>query len=146
MKTIPIYIATGVENAAMHQVVKQHLEATGFFRVTYDWPNHQDIPLGEMARLEVSGVCLAQILVVLLPGLRGTHTELGIAIGAKIPVLLFGRAEELQTCPFYHARGVSRFVVDPGVDLPSLVGLALGNHLFENDSGKPVPLADRSSW
>ena len=57
----------------------------------------------------------ADLVIVLLPGGRGTHTELGIAIGAGIPILLHTEDEGLlsgssgRTCAFYHYSKVGHF-------------------------------------
>lgn len=107
------YIATGLGRAADHNLVRDAL-AKLEVECTYDWTVHGAVfshgleRLREVAALEAGGVKDADVVVVLLPGGRGTHAELGMAIALGKPVILhsmnprsdFG-AEE-TTCAFYH--------------------------------------------
>jgi hypothetical protein len=93
--------------------------------ITYDWSVHGSVQkdgperIREVAEAECNGVLQADLFVCLLPGGRGTHTELGIALGNKrhkhgvrmagqvggeIRIVLVGDdggADE-RTCCFYH--------------------------------------------
>ena len=63
---------------------------------------------------DVSAVLEADFLVVLLPGGRGTHTEMGVALGVGKQVYLVGTDLELATDPvaFYHHPRVTRVVAN----------------------------------
>ncbi len=80
-----IYIATGLERAAEQQALKTEIEKLGH-TLSYDWGGHGSVQnegperIAEVAGLEASGVRSADLFVALLPGGRGTHTELGMAI------------------------------------------------------------------
>lgn len=106
------YIATRLENHAAHNVVRDAMAAEGH-EITYDWTTHGPVwrdglmRIREVAHAETQGVLDADLVIVLLPGGRGTHVELGIAIAAGKRVLLhsengdpFGATPE--TCAFYH--------------------------------------------
>jgi hypothetical protein len=80
------YIATGLENVAAQQALKLELEALGH-KCTYDWSPHAPASvklnpeqIREAAAAEAQGVREAELMIVLLPGGRGTHAELGMAI------------------------------------------------------------------
>lgn len=112
------YIATKLENHAEHNRVRDLLNANGD-RITYDWTYHGPVyssglaRIAEVASLETHGVLDADYIVVLWPGGRGTHVELGIALGANIPVVFFSDHDahheaSPETCAFYHHRLVER--------------------------------------
>lgn len=115
-----VYLASTLTNAKAVRELGQYFRGCGW-EITYDWTAHggvhEEKQLHAVAESERSGVLAADVVVVLLPGGRGTHTELGIALGAQIPVLLVGDRnrrmnEDNLTCSFYHARGVVRLEVD----------------------------------
>jgi hypothetical protein len=108
------YIATGLENTLKYDEVQQRLYNIGV-DVTYNWTTHgavwQEWPerIREVAVKESEGVQKADFVVVILPGGRGTHTELGMAISSHLPVLLLHENESNSplftgeaTCTFYH--------------------------------------------
>lgn len=112
-----VYIASSLENAEQVRAVRDTLAALGA-GLTYDWTEHGSVQdegperIAEVARAELRGIYEARLVVVLLPGGRGTHTELGYALGLGKPVLLFGPLDngsgEGRHCAFYYARGVLR--------------------------------------
>ena len=80
------YIASKLENAAQVRQLKAYLDDLGWEH-TYDWTVHGSVQsegvsrIAEVAANEAEGVLCANVVIVLLPGGRGTHTELGMAIG-----------------------------------------------------------------
>lgn len=137
------YIASGLDNFGLVRQVAETLKSAGWTH-TYDWTKHGSIAeQGEQAFInytvaEVEGVVMADVVIVLLPGGRGTHVELGIALGlsdafvvpknepiepivciySPTPDVDFGT--ERTTCAFYHHPNVQRFD-----DLNELVGWLL---------------------
>lgn len=103
-----IYIASGFENRDLVRNVWKELSASDV-DPTYDWTLHDEEKLGlsEIGRLEIDGVRDAVAVVVILPGFRGTHTELGAAlVSGKRVLLCFEKNDQLldrqgQPCPFY---------------------------------------------
>ena len=80
-----VYIATSLRNAARFLQVRDALTARGH-ELTYDWhaggpvpPNPED--QAQRTREDLDGVAAAEALVMLLPGGRGTHVELGFTLG-----------------------------------------------------------------
>ncbi|RKJ40593.1 group-specific protein [Acutalibacter sp. 1XD8-33] len=84
---------------------------------TYDWtrippeavtPEH----LKEIARLEERAIREADVVVILLPGGRGTHVELGMALALGKRVYLCAAGAEAfapeSAVGFYHLPGVVR--------------------------------------
>jgi len=111
-----IYIASALENAAAVRELRDALAVRGI-GLTYDWTGHGSVQdqgeerIREVGRAEAQGVRDADLVVVLLPGGRGTHTELGIAIGAGVPVVLVGDllGPDGRTCALYYCEGVERW-------------------------------------
>jgi len=112
------YIATYLERHADHNLVRDALVAAGH-EITYDWTSHGSIKeegeerLIEVAEAELHGVTEADFVVVLLPGGRGTHAEIGAATGLSIPTYIHSTKPELftttdATCAFYWPRCVKR--------------------------------------
>lgn len=123
------YIATRLERAVDHNVVRDAMRRAGH-ELTYDWTAHGSVKdegrarIAEVAELEATGVRDAEYVVVLLPGGRGTHAELGMAIGWGVPILLHSAdgvefADGAATCAFYHHPLVRQVV---GVALRDLPG------------------------
>lgn len=111
-----IYIGTKLENHTAHRAVHRIINSMGH-ELTYDWTLHgpvwtEGLPrIREIARAEAEGVKAADLCVILWPGGRGTHVELGIALGAGVPVILLSEvpghhAAAPETCAFYHHPGV----------------------------------------
>ena len=129
-----VYIATGLENAPKHKEVLALLAARGW-ELTYDWTPHGSVEAEtlerkqEVACREVSGVQDADVLVVLMPGGRGTHTEIGIALGACIPIVMFSEDTSLynghkRLCIFYVHPSITH--VSAIEDIPDACERALG--------------------
>ncbi|MFC7370645.1 nucleoside 2-deoxyribosyltransferase [Fictibacillus iocasae] len=113
------YIGSGFQNKKMVREIADVLVREGMTH-TYDWTQTEKVEnithLAHIANCEVNGVKAADVVLILLPGGRGTHTELGLAIAAGKPVLLY----DLENCwhdqdhlvSFYYADGVKRVTGD----------------------------------
>ena len=79
------YIASKLENHAQVSYLADKLKSAGWTH-TYDWTGHGSTKessietLKEIGRMEYSGVKEADVVIILTPQGRGTHTELGMAI------------------------------------------------------------------
>ena len=104
-----MYIATGLPRLAEQQALAAALAVDGV-ELTFDWTRHGTLsgrPRDEVAVDEIKGIKDADLLIVLLPGGRGTHAELGAAlmngttvfIHAADPSVLLGT--DGYTCVFY---------------------------------------------
>jgi hypothetical protein len=119
------YIATRLENHEMHNKIRDLIyENLKSWDITYDWTVHGSVKhegvacISEVCMKEITGVLEADVVIVLLPGGRGTHTELGIAIGEGTPVFILADkkygffAQDERTCAFYYAPMVRRIEGD----------------------------------
>lgn len=110
------YVATGLENIERAKALIAELKLRGL-QPSYDWTIHgslQDRPeqWPFVAEKEWRGVKDACFIVVLLPGGRGTHVELGAAMSAGTDIYLVATPDQLEqdgrTCIFYHHPYVNR--------------------------------------
>lgn len=112
------YIATRLDQIEKHNHIRDLLTQKGH-EITYDWTAHGNQKhtsserLNEIAHLELEGIAQADFVIVLLPGGKGTHTELGLSVGLKKPTLIhsetntpFSLGEE--TCAFYYLSQVEQ--------------------------------------
>lgn len=142
------YIATGLERVADHQRVMRALHEVGH-RITYSWAAHGSVQregearIREVALAEKAGVKEADFVVVLLPGGRGTHAELGMALAWNKPVFIQADpvcgffSQDERTCAFYHDPLVVRVEGDDDALLRAIsdYGSADANRLAGWDDG-----------
>lgn len=109
------YIASRIENSENVSALHALLRAAGWV-CTYDWTTHGSVrgegvtrdTLHRVADAEMNGVTDADVVIVLLPGGRGTHVEMGGAIACGIPIVLWSPDPERdfscdeRTSAFYH--------------------------------------------
>ena len=108
------YIASKLENEVQVRQLAQNLKNAGWEH-TYDWTVHgfvkNEKDLAKVAVNEIEGVIKADYTIVLLPGGRGTHTELGAAIVSRgwktsSRIIIWAESEEYflqddRVCSFY---------------------------------------------
>ncbi|WP_377887473.1 nucleoside 2-deoxyribosyltransferase [Alkalihalobacillus sp. R86527] len=107
------YIASSFQNKAQVQELRDLLKDEGFLH-TYDWTlNERAATFADLERIgsaELDAVKKSDFLIVLLPGGKGTHIEMGIALGLDIPVYLYSEEEitdPVTSSSFYHTSGVT---------------------------------------
>jgi hypothetical protein len=119
-----VYLASGLQNIERARQVRDWIAAAGH-TITYDWMAHG--PAGDrgaeyltaIADRELQGVKDADCVVVLLPGGRGTHAELGAALALNKSVLVWDEEATRWvvhngTCAFYWHPRVVRGCGDVG--------------------------------
>jgi len=97
------------------QDVSNKLKNIGFIH-TYDWTVNDNAKtleeLREIGEKEKNSFIEADIVVVLLPAGKGSHIELGIAIGNGKKVYLYSPNKEIDnietTSTFYHLTEIER--------------------------------------
>ncbi|OJV62040.1 MAG: group-specific protein [Clostridiales bacterium 38-18] len=107
------YIASTLNNKKNVQIVSERLKQEGLIH-TYDWTQNKHLTsldqLREVGMKELEAVKNSDFVVVLLPAGKGSHVELGIAIGNGIKTYLYSENNELneldKTSTFYHLEGV----------------------------------------
>ena len=92
------YVGSGMQNAELVDYYAKKLIEKGWTQ-TYNWVAtiNDDVSLSEMveyAGLESQGVRDAEVVIVLLPGGRGSHIELGMALALKKKIFLCSSTKE----------------------------------------------------
>ena len=103
------YIASSLKNIDQVRYVSKRLIVKGFIH-TYDWTVNKNIntleELKAIGQKEKNAILEADFVVVLLPAGKGSHIELGIAIGNGKKVYLYSENREVDnietTSTFYH--------------------------------------------
>lgn len=103
------YIASSFKNIDMVRNVSEKLKKKGYILV-YDWTVNENVTTLEELRVigekEKTAVIEADVVVVLLPAGKGSHIELGIAIGNGKKIYLYSPNKEIDnietTSTFYH--------------------------------------------
>jgi nucleoside 2-deoxyribosyltransferase len=111
------YIASGLQNKEKVQYVAAKIKSWGYSH-TYDWTQNDNVnsldQLKTIGEAERVGVLHADILILLLPGGKGTHIELGMALASKKRVYLYSPNDEINdysnSTTFYFLEEVQRFV------------------------------------
>lgn len=108
------YIASSFANIEKVRYVSGQLKDLGHIH-TYDWTvNERTSSFKELAaigQLEKEAVLEADILIVLLPAGKGSHIEMGIAVGQGKKIYLHSETDSVNdfetTSTFYHLPEVS---------------------------------------
>lgn len=108
------YVASSFRNIVNVRYVAQTLESKGYIN-TYDWTQNTSahdagtVTLDDLRSIglqERDAVIGADVVVILLPGGKGTHVELGIAIARGGRTILHSSDEVINslesTSTFYH--------------------------------------------
>ncbi len=113
------YIASSFKNIDSVRYVSEILVNKGYV-LTYDWTKNERASslnaLIEIGQKELTGVKDADFLIVLQPAGKGSHIELGIALGQGKTIFLYCPEKEIEdlktTCTFYHLPVVKKCVGD----------------------------------
>ncbi|MBB6022251.1 hypothetical protein HNR77_003348 [Paenibacillus sp. JGP012] len=109
------YIASSLKNVENVKYVIDQLKGMGFIH-SYDWTQNDKVTsidqMRDIGRKEMAAVKKSNFIVVLLPAGKGSHIELGIALGNSIKTYLYSPNDEVndieKTSVFYHQDGVHK--------------------------------------
>lgn len=92
------YVGSGMKNCELVNYYAKLLKESGWEQ-TYDWVKNvsDDVSKDDMikyASLESQGIVDADVVIVLLPGGRGAHIELGMAMALNKKIFLCSTTEE----------------------------------------------------
>lgn len=114
------YVAAGFQYAEFAKSLMEELKKDGW-EITYDWTQHGGSTveertmknLGLWADNEMDGVAQADVVIVRLPGLKGTHFEMGYAAALGKPIVIGGDLGALyERCVFYHGTKTKIVICD----------------------------------
>lgn len=112
MAKVKYYISTGYENKDKAEQLSKIIDASSG-EITYRWwMNEYTEEITELAKIgeaELKGIWDADVIIVMMPGHLGTHTEFGAALALRKKVVLFG-AGGFGALPFYHVAGIRQVI------------------------------------
>lgn len=111
------YIASSFTNIERVRYVSNELKSKGYIH-TYDWTqNGRGASLAALESIgieEKHAVIDSDVVIILLPAGKGSHIEMGIAIGTGKKVVLYSIDKSIYdvdlTSTFYHLPEVERVV------------------------------------
>lgn len=111
------YIASSFKNSTLVKELSQKLINYNYEH-SYDWTKNQRAnsieDLSTIGMKEKEAIIDSDFIVILLPAGKGSHIELGIALGLEKRIYLYSPNQEIyhfdQTTTFYHVEGVDKFV------------------------------------
>ena len=117
------YLSTQKDRNAQAFPLLEALRTKGWER-TFDWADRQasdESDYADLAVAEISGIRDADVVIVILPGGRGTHVEIGAALAMGKPVIIHApNRETLEAqypCAFhYHPSAKILFSEQLGVE------------------------------
>ncbi|MCM3575339.1 nucleoside 2-deoxyribosyltransferase [Mesobacillus subterraneus] len=109
------YVASSFRNVDAVNFVSKQLVNKGYVH-TYDWTKNPEArtleDLKEIGQNEKDAVKESDFIVVLLPGGKGTHIELGIGLGLGKKIFLYSQDGAINhietTSTFYHLPEVEK--------------------------------------
>ncbi|MGM7701830.1 nucleoside 2-deoxyribosyltransferase [Pseudalkalibacillus sp. Hm43] len=111
------YVASSFKNVDKVRQVSKMLKSKGYIH-TFDWTKNIKAStledLKQIGQQEKNAVSEADFIVVLLPAGKGSHIELGIALGLNKRVILYSQDNEINnfstTSTFYHLSEVEKVI------------------------------------
>ncbi|MEZ7173042.1 group-specific protein [Sporosarcina sp. OR05] len=109
------YVASSFQNKEIVRHVSMRLVDKGYIH-TYDWTKNDRAStieeLMEIGLQEKNAVLEANFIIVLLPGGKGSHIELGIALGQGKTIYLYSPNDDINnfetTSTFYHLSNIEK--------------------------------------
>ncbi|MBN8191219.1 group-specific protein [Bacillus sp. NTK074B] len=109
------YLASGFLNKPLVQYVSEQLKREGYI-LTYDWTQNERAStvedLQHIGQCEKEAIIDSDIVILILPGGKGSHVELGIALGLRKRIILYSSGDEIYdlatTTTFYHLPEVEK--------------------------------------
>lgn len=110
------YIASSFRNIETVRMAVERLISNGFV-LTYDWTHGAATSIGELETIgksEKQAVMEADVVIIMLPAGKGSHVEMGIALGTGKQVFLYSPDETVNdlalTSTFYHLPEVFKVI------------------------------------
>ncbi|MEI2663068.1 nucleoside 2-deoxyribosyltransferase [Rossellomorea sp. LJF3] len=109
------YIGSSFANKELVRHVSDRLEQKGYIH-TYDWTRNDRAStvkdLQYIGQNEKDAITESDVVVIILPGGKGSHVELGIALGLGKRIILYSPNDEVHdlanTTTFYHLPEVKK--------------------------------------
>lgn len=120
------YLSTQKDRNAEAFPLLEALRTNGWKR-TFDWADREASNESEYAGLavaEIAGIRDADVLIVILPGGRGTHVEIGAALAMGKPVIIHAPNRKILETPYpcaFHYHPAVKLLFSERLDVEGLV-------------------------
>lgn len=110
------YIGTSFKNSDVVNYFSKELEKYGW-KHTYNWAENikereTEEDMIKNSILEENGINESEVVIIILPGGRGTHIELGIAVALNKKIYLCSENKDdfsiENTVPFYESQKIKK--------------------------------------
>jgi nucleoside 2-deoxyribosyltransferase len=96
------YLSTQIDRYGEASPLLEALKTEGWEQ-TFDWAGRgasSESEYADLAVAEITGIRDADVVIVILPGGRGTHAELGAALAMGKPVILHAPSRKTLEIPY----------------------------------------------
>lgn len=120
------YLAIRLDRASHGNSLVEALKAHGWERA-FDWTGNDSTikeDLSRLAQAELAAIKQADVLIVLLPGGRGTHVEIGAALALGKPIILHAPDRDTLEIPYpcaFHYHPAVKLLVSAPLDVDEIV-------------------------
>ena len=124
------YLSTQKDRNAEALPLLDALRAKGWER-TFDWAGLEASSESEYAHLamaEIAGIRDADVVIVILPGGRGTHIEIGVALAMGKPVILHAPNRKTLETPYpcaFHYHPKVKLLFSEQLDVEGLLACVI---------------------
>jgi nucleoside 2-deoxyribosyltransferase len=120
------YLSTQKDRNAEAFPLLEALRTNGWER-TFDWADREasnESEYADLAVAEIAGIRDADVVIVILPGGRGTHVEIGAALAMGKPVFIHAPNRKILETPYpcaFHYHPTVKLLFSERLDVEGLV-------------------------
>jgi nucleoside 2-deoxyribosyltransferase len=119
------YLSTQKDRNAEATPLLEALKEKGWER-TFDWAKREETEYANLAIAEIAGIQNADVVIVILPGGRGTHVEIGAALALGKPIILHAPNSKVLESPYpcaFHYHPAVKIIVSERLDVAKVLTL-----------------------
>jgi len=114
---LKFYVASSFQNINQVRTLTNRLTQMGW-QLTYDWTLNERVDsveeLQRIGLLEKAAIEDSELVLIVLPGGKGTHVELGLAIAGKKKIILYAPDHKMVdaefSTTFYHLPEIEKCI------------------------------------
>jgi len=127
------YLSTQKDRNAEALPLLEALKTRGWER-TFDWADQEvsnEPEYAELAVAEIKGIRDADLVIVILPGGRGTHVEIGAALAMGKPVIIHAPNRKILETPYpcaFHYHPTVKLLFSEQLDVAAVLASISGRY------------------
>ena len=125
------YLSTQKDRSPEAFPLLEALKTKGWER-TFDWANREasnEPEYADLAVAEITGIRDADVVIVILPGGRGTHVEIGAALAMGKPVIIHAPNRKILETPYpcaFHYHPTVKLLFSEQLDVAAVLASISG--------------------